>query len=146
MGEAEAGATSPVVYAAPSYTPPVSAVPPAASNAVLSSGQCSGSLNVPVGSAPTSFGVSSYVNSANCIWNLQASSQVSLTFSSFNTESGYDFVYVFDGASTSSALMGTFSGSTIPSAVRSSGASMTVQFSSDGSVTAQGFAALASAG
>ena len=118
------GGATPPVYGAPSYTSPVSVTPPtaaASSNAVLSGGQCSGALTVPVSSVPTSIGLSSYTNSANCIWNLEASLRVSLTFISLNTENGYDFVYVFDGPSTASSLLGFFSGSATPAPVQSTG-------------------------
>ena len=66
---------------------------------------------------------------------------VTLTFTEFNTESGYDKVYVYDGSSTSAPLLGSFSGSSIPGPLTSSGGTMLVHFTSDGSVTESGWSA-----
>ena len=69
--------------------------------------------------------------------------KVRLTFTSFNTESGYDYLYIYDGTSTSATSIGTYSGTTSPgtvTATNSSGA-LTVKFTSDGSVYKDGWAA-----
>ena len=39
---------------------------------------------------------------------------ITLQFTSFATEAGYDFVKVYDGATTSSPLLGQFSGTSLP--------------------------------
>ena len=135
---------TPPSYTPPSFTPPGFANPTPASNALLSGAQCNGPVSVSVSSAATTIGVNSYQNNANCAWNLSGSPQVSLIFASMSTESGYDFVRVYDGpssSSSSSALLGSFSGSTTPASIRSTGTSLTVVFQSDSSVTGRGFEA-----
>ena len=68
---------------------------------------------------------------------------IRLVFSAFNTESGYDYLRIYNGTSTSSPLMGTWNGTSGPGTVtanNSSGA-LTINFTSDGSVTRDGWAA-----
>ncbi len=68
---------------------------------------------------------------------------VSLVFSQFQTESGYDFMYIYAGPSTASPLIGQYSGSTSPGTVISSHSSgcLTVRFTSDASIQQAGWAA-----
>ena len=66
---------------------------------------------------------------------------IALTFTSFATEAGYDFVRVYDGATTSSTLLGTYSGSSLPPVLTSSGGSMLITFTTDGSIAAAGWSA-----
>ena len=68
---------------------------------------------------------------------------ITATFTAFATESGYDFLAVYNGPNNSSPVLGTFSGNTIPGPFTSthpSGA-LTFVFTSDGSVVANGWAA-----
>lgn len=71
---------------------------------------------------------------------------VNVKFSSFSTEDGYDILTVYDGESTSSQLIGKFSGSTLPpelsdiSATNPQGA-LTFSFSSDIMSTETGWTA-----
>lgn len=81
----------------------------------------------------TNVGVGTYNNLQRCLWTINAPSGTvpKLTFSSFQTERGYDFFNVFDGKSTSSPrLLGT-SGTTLPGPVTGTTEVMTVSFSSD---------------
>jgi hypothetical protein len=66
-----------------------------------------------------------------------------MNFSEFNTESGFDFVRVYNGPTTASPLLGTFSGTTIPGPFTSTHPSgcLTVNFTSDGSINAAGYTA-----
>ena len=64
---------------------------------------------------------------------------VQLHFTSFNTESGYDIVRVYDGNDTTAPLLHTFSGTSRPSDVFSSGNTIFVSFVTDGSSTKDGF-------
>ena len=76
-----------------------------------------------------------------------AGSMVQLLFTSFATESGYDYVRIYDGANASAALLGSFTGTQGPNlpitATNATGA-LTVVFISDGSITASGFEATVS--
>src|SRR5688572_31096843 len=57
-------------------------------------------------------------------------------FNSFNIENGWDYLYIYDGPNTGSPLIGTYTGTTTPPSVVSSGGCLTFRFTSDGSVTA----------
>ena len=64
---------------------------------------------------------------------------VRLQFTSFNTESFSDEVRVYDGSDATAPLLYTFSGTSRPSDVFSSGSTVFVSFVTDGSNTADGF-------
>ena len=64
-----------------------------------------------------------------------------LTFSSFNTEAGYDYVIVYDGPSTTA--LASLSGVNMPAVTRSRTNVMAVRFVSDISVQSTGFVASA---
>lgn len=69
---------------------------------------------------------------------------VQVTFSSFASESGYDFLRIYNGASTSDPLLGTYSGTaTIPQFTSTSGA-LTFNFTSDSGLQYAGWAAVIS--
>ena len=75
-----------------------------------------------------------------------AGALVQLTFNSFATETGYDYVRIYDGTSTTAPLLATYTGYQIPLPVTASNiaGALTVQFTSDGSGTALGFDATVS--
>ena len=81
-----------------------------------------------------------------CSWTISAASAITLSFDSFSTERGYDYVTVYDGSSSSASQIGSFSGSELPSAVTAASGSMFVEFSADSSVEASGFVATFSTG
>ncbi|AOW19810.1 reprolysin-like metallopeptidase [Urechidicola croceus] len=66
---------------------------------------------------------------------------VEVTFTSFNTESGYDYLYVYDGPNTNANFLGSYSGSLNPGTFTSthSSGSLTFLFVSDESVTTSGW-------
>lgn len=111
----------------------------------ISQPYCQGTvqLTAPSGTFSDGSGTSDYTNRATCRWLIQpaGATWIRLSFTSFNTESGYDFVRVYDGATMSAPLLGSFSGSSLPSQVTSSGGSMLVVFTSDSSVTRAGWEA-----
>ena len=88
-------------------------------------------------------GSSNYGNNMTCSKLIQPSGGeiIALTFTSFATEAGYDFVRVYDGATTSSTPLGTYSGSSLPPVLTSSGGSMLITFTTDGSIAAAGWSA-----
>ena len=83
-----------------------------------------------------------YGNGAACTWSIVCPSGTtsSLVFKTMDTEHGWDFVTVYDGDSTDAGQLARFDG-TNAYPVSSSGETMLVQFTSDGSVTRQGFLA-----
>jgi PKD repeat protein len=98
---------------------------------------CSGTIYDPGG--PTG----QYPNDANGITTIAPSGggTVTLTFTSFDLESGWDFLRVYDGPSTSSPLLASLTNNIIPTPITSTGSALTLQFTSDPSVSRDGFAA-----
>jgi len=87
--------------------------------------------------------VADYPNNQNCSWLVapdDSIENITLSFARFNTATG-DEVKVYDGSSASAPLLGTFSGSSIPSNITSTGPALFVTFTTDGSGTAQGWLA-----
>ncbi|KAH3726524.1 hypothetical protein DPMN_052391 [Dreissena polymorpha] len=82
-----------------------------------------------------------YSNGMTCTYNIsgQSNPRVCLQFAFFSTESGFDFVRLYDGQTTTN-LLKSYSGKT-SACVCSSGSYMTVQFTSDSSNIDQGFMA-----
>lgn len=68
--------------------------------------------------------------------------QTTLNFLSFTTEANYDTLWLYDGPSTSSPLIGAYHGTNSPGLVTSSGPSITLRFKSDGSTRAAGWMAV----
>ena len=68
---------------------------------------------------------------------------VTVTFTSFNTEAGFDFLRIYDGNSTAAPLLGTFAGTALPPTFTSTAANgcLTFNFTSDGSVVRAGWTA-----
>jgi hypothetical protein len=108
---------------------------------------CSGQTNlftydfgsIEDGSGP----VLDYQNNAACSWLIAPDDSVqtiTLTFSRFDTDAS-DLVTVYDGETAAAPVLGTFSGSSLPAPVTSTGNKMLVTFSSNGSGTAQGWMA-----
>ncbi|GAB3839833.1 N-acetylmuramoyl-L-alanine amidase [Hymenobacter jeollabukensis] len=66
---------------------------------------------------------------------------VSLTFSAFDLESGYDHLLVFNGSNNQAPLIGKYSGTTNPGTLTASSGKMFLEFRSDCATTRPGFAA-----
>lgn len=84
-----------------------------------------------------------YGNHASCTWKLRCPSDqaVRLRFTAFDMESNFDYVYMYDGPTTSYALLQRSTGSSIPLIQLSSQRYMTVRLTSDGSQVRNGFLA-----
>lgn len=101
---------------------------------------CSGTLYDDGGAA------GDYVASANgsiTISPATAGNKVRLDFTAFSTEGGYDYLYIYDGTSTSAPLIGSYSGYTSPGVIYGTTASgaLTLRFTADNSVQYSGYAA-----
>ncbi|HEX8516037.1 MAG TPA: glycosyl hydrolase family 18 protein [Bacteroidia bacterium] len=66
---------------------------------------------------------------------------ITLNFSSFATELNYDTLWIYDGNSTASPLIGAYHGNTGPGIITSSGAALTLRYKSDVSTQAAGWQA-----
>jgi len=83
-----------------------------------------------------------YSSNMDCEWTLSADTKLELVFvGPFTTESNADFVYVYDGNSSSARLIGRFSGSSRPGPSVSSSNQLHVRFTSNGSSQYYGFKA-----
>lgn len=89
-----------------------------------------------------------YANSESAVYTIcgTAGQCVQLNFTAFSLESGFDFLYLYDGPSTASPLIGSYSGTTGPGNISSSTGCITIEFISDGSVTSSGWTAAVSCG
>lgn len=76
------------------------------------------------------------------IWPSAATTSVTLRFTAFNTETTHDVVKVYNGLNGTGTLLGTFSGSSLPSSVTSGTGKMSITFVSDGSIVKSGWAAI----
>jgi len=88
--------------------------------------------------------VGGYNNGHDCNWLLTCSDETlspRVIFESFNTEAGWDFVNFYDGETTDATRIAQLHGNSIPDPVVGSGPIALVQFTSDGSVTRDGFVA-----
>lgn len=108
---------------------------------------CQGNTDVPVsfstGTIEDGSNTNNYGNGSECTWKLQSGSseQIRLTFTEFDTEANFDFVIVYDGSDDTAPVLGSYSGSTLPPELYSSGSDLFVVFVSDESVVAGGFEA-----
>lgn len=87
---------------------------------------------------------SSYTNDENCGFLIQPSTSptsITLNFSQFSVDNGSDYLYVYDGTSSSGTLLGVFTGYSIPSSETATSGSMYLQFTSDNVYTYSGFSA-----
>ncbi|MBN8702660.1 MAG: N-acetylmuramoyl-L-alanine amidase [Bacteroidetes bacterium] len=65
---------------------------------------------------------------------------VSINFTQFSTETNFDWLYIYDGSTTSAPLIGRYSGTTNPGAITSSGGSLLLDFRTDCATISSGWA------
>lgn len=84
-----------------------------------------------------------YNNNTSCEWLIIDSlqNQIVLQFDSFKTESGFDFVKIYDGNNSNGTLLGTFSGHSLPPILTATSGNMYIEFTSDGGVVDEGWSA-----
>lgn len=108
---------------------------------------CSGITNLTSssGTLTDGSGLSNYDNNSSCKWVIApaGATQISLNFTTFNTEASYDFVRVYNGPNDTFPLLGTYSGSTLPSSISTTAGvgAMCIKFTSDTSNTFSGWSA-----
>ncbi len=85
-----------------------------------------------------------YYDNESYVYTLSAptGSVVKLQFKSFGTEQGYDSLFLYNGSSTAAALIGSYTGTTSPGTIISSGQNLTLRFKSDGATVTFGFKAI----
>lgn len=98
---------------------------------------CSGSIDDSGGSGASYSGNEDYTY----IISPTNASSVAINFSNFDLETNSDSIYLYDGSSTASALIGAYTGLNSPGTVSSTGGSITIHFISDPFVNNDGFSA-----
>ncbi|MCX7606434.1 MAG: glycosyl hydrolase family 18 protein, partial [Bacteroidia bacterium] len=85
----------------------------------------------------------SYFNRENWTWTLAptGASQVSVTFHSFQLENGYDTLFIYNGSSSASPLIGAYTGTASPGSVTGTSGALTFRYKSDNATTASGWLA-----
>lgn len=90
-------------------------------------------------------GPKNYLNNANAGWLIHPQSNsdsvtgIEISFDRFNTEQGNDVVRIYQGATTNDSLVGTYSGNNIPSVIHIPGNLALVTFTTNGSITNEGW-------
>ena len=92
---------------------------------------------------------SSYGNNLNYTMTFYPGTEgamVTVNFTQFNTESGYDYLYIYNGTSTSAPQIGQYDGTTSPGTVMATNeaGALTFKFTSDSGVNAAGWVATVS--
>ena len=82
-----------------------------------------------------------YYNNEDYTWTIAPpfSSAINVNFSMFDVEQGYDTLWIYDGNSTSSPLIGAFTGTNSPGSFTTTTGAVTFRFKSDGATVAPGF-------
>lgn len=88
-------------------------------------------------------GNANYNNNTSCKWVIAppGANQVTLNFTTFDTEANFDVVTVYDGPDDTSPVLATWWGSTLPPTINSTGGALCIKFVSDGTLALQGWAA-----
>ena len=102
---------------------------------------CNGGVTLGSATGSITF-TDSYADNAVCTWTItcpRSDRAPEFVFSAMDTESGYDFVTLYDGTSQDGEQLQQYSGNIVPPPVHMPGQSATVAFTSDGSVQGPGF-------
>ncbi|WP_339790373.1 MAG: fibronectin type III domain-containing protein [Imperialibacter sp.] len=91
-------------------------------------------------------GASNYTSSLDIVLTVEPelpNTRTSISFSSFQLENNYDYLYIYDGSTTASPLLATLTGGSIPADYTASGVdgTLTFRFTSDGSAEYAGWEA-----
>lgn len=82
-----------------------------------------------------------YNNNTNCSWLISPVNPdpIYLFFDNFHTETGFDYLKIYDGADANGVLLGSFDGQNLPSSIVAQSGQMYIQFTSDGGVVDEGW-------
>lgn len=82
-----------------------------------------------------------YYNNEDYTWTIAppGSSSIAVSFSSFDVELNFDTLWIYDGLTTSSTLIGAYTGTNSPGSFNTTSGAVTFRFKSDGATTAPGF-------
>jgi len=82
-----------------------------------------------------------YYNNEDYTWTIAptASTEIAVNFSSFDVELNYDTLFIYDGLTTTAALIGAYTGTNSPGSFTTTTGAVTFRFKSDGATTAPGF-------
>ncbi|HZH87509.1 MAG TPA: N-acetylmuramoyl-L-alanine amidase [Brumimicrobium sp.] len=74
-----------------------------------------------------------YGNDERKLWLFEptGAGSVTLTFTSFNLEANWDYMFIYDGANTNAPLIGKYTGTSGPGSVTSNSGTLLVEFRSD---------------
>lgn len=97
----------------------------------------SGTITDPGGSS------GNYGDDQRVVWVIDpvGTGSVTLTFSSFNLEANWDYLFIYDGDDIYAPQLGRWTGTSGPGSITSSGGALTVEFRTDCATTAPGFVA-----
>ncbi len=86
-------------------------------------------------------GTANYANDVRQVVKIAppGATSITITFNAFNTELNYDYLYIYDGSSYTSPLIGRYHGTTLPASITSTGGSLLFDFRTDCATTAPGF-------
>lgn len=82
-----------------------------------------------------------YGNDERRLWLIQPASAATVTaqFTQFNIENNWDFMFIYDGATTNAPLIGKYTGTNSPGTITSTGGSLLIEFRSDCATVAAGW-------
>ncbi len=84
-----------------------------------------------------------YSDNSNIVTTIyiQQANQIQLTFTEFKFEAGYDYLYIYDGPSTTSPLIGFYTGSNLPNGgtITTNSNAVTIRQTSDDFINDAGF-------
>ncbi|MFA5782996.1 MAG: C10 family peptidase, partial [Bacteroidales bacterium] len=94
-----------------------------------------------VGSFEDGSGPSNYQNNSDCGWLIAPACvvHINLFFDDFSTEAVNDVMTIYDGSNASAPVLATVSGTNFPSSVSSTGPTMFIKFTTNGSNTSSGW-------
>ncbi|KAB5530866.1 hypothetical protein PHYPO_G00134270 [Pangasianodon hypophthalmus] len=102
---------------------------------------CGGNLTQRTGTILSPGYPEPYLNSLSCVWKITVpeGSGIQIQVISFVTEQNWDSLEVFDGGDNTDAMLGSFSGTSVPALLNSTSNQLYLHFFSDISVSAAGF-------